>query len=75
LTLFACYLTEALFVSFNISKAKKTFSQAKQKVSSGKQHILTCRAMLKYLSMGSKQLENRGDLGKNRRNGGMISKM
>ena len=29
--LIACYLTEALLVSFNISKAKKTFSQAKKK--------------------------------------------
>jgi len=35
LTLLACYLAEALLVSFNISKAKKTFSHAKQKVSSG----------------------------------------
>jgi len=75
LTLFACYLTEALLVSFNISKAKIIVSNAKQIVSLGKQHVLTCRAMLKCLSRGSEQPENRGDLGKNRRNGGMFSKM
>ena len=56
-------------------RRKKLFRRRNKKFHRGKQHILTCRAMLKYLSRGSEQPENRGDLGKNRRNGGMFSKM
>ena len=47
----------------------------KQKVSLGKQHILTCRAMLKYLSAGSERHKISGVIGQNRRNGRVISGM
>ena len=65
-TLVSFYHLEYQMFSFNIPCLKKIFSLAKKIFSHEKILILTCRAMLKYLSDGSEWPKIRGDLGKNR---------